>query len=115
MSADSASTEGRKAPPKCAHQPAPYDGPTQAEVLALRQEYLAPALRTYYKDPITIVEGHMQYLWDETGKQYLDGLAGISTVSVGRTDSASAARRRISERRSPPRPDTSFSSIGSST
>ena len=25
----------------------------------------------------------MQYLWDETGKQYLDGFAGIVTVSVG--------------------------------
>ena len=25
----------------------------------------------------------MQYLWDETGKQYLDAIAGIVTVSVG--------------------------------
>src|SRR5258708_2469625 len=25
----------------------------------------------------------MQYVWDETGKQYLDGFAGIVTVSVG--------------------------------
>ncbi len=25
----------------------------------------------------------MQYLWDETGKRYLDGFAGIVTVSVG--------------------------------
>src|SRR5256886_2963926 len=25
----------------------------------------------------------MQYLWDETGKQYLDGFAGIVSVSVG--------------------------------
>jgi alanine-glyoxylate transaminase/(R)-3-amino-2-methylpropionate-pyruvate transaminase len=32
---------------------------------------------------LLIVEGHMQYLWDETGKQYLDGFAGIVTVSVG--------------------------------
>ena len=30
-----------------------------------------------------IVEGHMQYVWDETGKRYLDAFAGIVTVSVG--------------------------------
>jgi alanine-glyoxylate transaminase/(R)-3-amino-2-methylpropionate-pyruvate transaminase len=30
-----------------------------------------------------LVDGHMQYLFDETGKQYLDGLAGIVSVSVG--------------------------------
>jgi alanine-glyoxylate transaminase/(R)-3-amino-2-methylpropionate-pyruvate transaminase len=29
------------------------------------------------------VEGHMQYIWDDTGKRYLDGLAGIVTISVG--------------------------------
>lgn len=30
-----------------------------------------------------IVEGHMQYLFDETGRRYLDLFAGIVTVSVG--------------------------------
>ena len=30
-----------------------------------------------------VVEGSMQYVWDETGKRYLDGLGGIVTVSVG--------------------------------
>jgi alanine-glyoxylate transaminase/(R)-3-amino-2-methylpropionate-pyruvate transaminase len=30
-----------------------------------------------------LVEGHGQYLWDEAGKQYLDGFAGIVSVSVG--------------------------------
>ncbi len=49
----------------------------------MRQEYLTPALITYYKDPLMVVEGHMQYLWDETGKRYLDAFAGIVTISVG--------------------------------
>jgi alanine-glyoxylate transaminase/(R)-3-amino-2-methylpropionate-pyruvate transaminase len=65
------------------HQPRPYDGPSRAETLALRQEYLTPALITYYKSPLMIVEGHMQYVWDETGRRYLDAFAGIVTVSVG--------------------------------
>ena len=49
------------------------------EVLAMRREYLSPGLITYYRDPLLVVEGHMQYLWDETGKQYLDAFAGIVT------------------------------------
>src|SRR5438046_10723286 len=65
------------------HVPSPYDGPSKAEILALRQQYLTPGLITYYRDPLLIVEGKMQYVWDETGKRYLDAFAGIVTVSVG--------------------------------
>jgi alanine-glyoxylate transaminase/(R)-3-amino-2-methylpropionate-pyruvate transaminase len=65
------------------HRPAPYDGPSREEVLALRRQYLPPGMITYYKEPLLIAEGHMQYVWDESGKQYLDGFAGIVTVSVG--------------------------------
>jgi alanine-glyoxylate transaminase / (R)-3-amino-2-methylpropionate-pyruvate transaminase len=69
--------------PASDHSPEPYDGPSRDEVLAMRREYLTPGLITYYRDPLLVVEGHMQYLWDETGKQYLDAFAGIVTVSVG--------------------------------
>ena len=69
--------------PVCDHKPQPYSGPSKAETIALRQQYLTPALITYYKEPFMAVEGHMQYLWDETGKRYLDGIGGIVTVSVG--------------------------------
>src|SRR5919204_2125732 len=69
--------------PLSSHQPARYTGPSRDEVLALRRQYLTPGLITYYKDPLLVVEGHMQYVWDETGKQYLDGFAGIVSVSVG--------------------------------
>src|SRR5580693_484078 len=69
--------------PLAPHKPEPYVGPSKAEVLALRKQYLSPGLITYYQDPLLVVEGKMQYLWDETGKQYLDAFAGIVTVSVG--------------------------------
>ncbi|USN98368.1 MAG: aspartate aminotransferase family protein [Phycisphaeraceae bacterium] len=65
------------------HTPAPYTGPSKAEVRELRSTYLSPAILTYYRDPVMIVEGKMQYLYDETGRRYLDGFAGIVTVSVG--------------------------------
>jgi alanine-glyoxylate transaminase/(R)-3-amino-2-methylpropionate-pyruvate transaminase len=69
--------------PICDHKPTPYDGPAKSEVLALRKTYLTPGLITYYRDPLMVVEGKMQYVWDETGKRYLDAFAGIVTVSVG--------------------------------
>src|SRR4029079_1054155 len=69
--------------PPTSHQPARYDGPSRSEVIALRQQYLTPGLITYYREPLLVVEGKMQYLWDETGKRYLDAFAGIVSVSVG--------------------------------
>lgn len=69
--------------PPTAHTPTPYAGPSAAEVLALRQQHLNPGIILYYQQPIMIVEGKMQYVWDHTGKRYLDGLGGIITVSVG--------------------------------
>jgi alanine-glyoxylate transaminase/(R)-3-amino-2-methylpropionate-pyruvate transaminase len=65
------------------HTPAPYTGPDRDEVLALRREYLTPALVTMYRKPLLVVEGKMQYLFDETGRRYLDGFGGIVSVSVG--------------------------------
>jgi len=76
------STQSPQLPP-CDHQPRPYDGPSFDEVAALRKRYLSPALLTYYKKPLMIVEGSMQYLFDEAGRRYLDGFGGIVTVSVG--------------------------------
>jgi len=69
--------------PPTAHQPKLYTGPTAEQVLALRKEFLSPGLFLYYKKPIMLVEGKMQYVWDETGKRYLDGLGGIVTISAG--------------------------------
>ena len=65
------------------HTPTPYEGPSRDEVIALRHQYVSPGVLTYYRDPLMIVEGNMQYLWDETGRRYLDAFAGIVTVSVG--------------------------------
>lgn len=69
--------------PACDFTPPPYTGPSREEVLELRREFLTPALLTYYREPVMIVDGHMQYLFDEKGRRYLDAFAGIVTVSVG--------------------------------
>jgi alanine-glyoxylate transaminase/(R)-3-amino-2-methylpropionate-pyruvate transaminase len=69
--------------PPTDHHPRPYTGPSKQEVLGLRKQYTNPAIFTLYREPLMIVEGHMQYLFDETGRRYLDLFAGIVTVSVG--------------------------------
>jgi alanine-glyoxylate transaminase/(R)-3-amino-2-methylpropionate-pyruvate transaminase len=78
--------------PPCAFTPKPWKGPSRAEVLAMRQRYTHPALFTLYKDPLMVVDGHMQYLFDETGRRYLDLFAGIVTVSVGHSHPRVVAR-----------------------
>jgi len=65
------------------HQPKPYAGPSAGEVLQLRRQFLNPGLFLYYKKPIMLVEGKGQYVFDDKGRRYLDGLGGIVTVSVG--------------------------------
>ena len=42
------------------HVPQPYTGPTAEQVLALRKEFLNPAIFAYYKRPIMVVEGRGQ-------------------------------------------------------
>src|SRR6202167_3010503 len=69
--------------PPTSHQPHKYAGPPAAEILALRRQFMNPGIFLYYKNPIMLVEGAMQYVWDETGKRYLDAIGGIVTVSVG--------------------------------
>ena len=69
--------------PKSTHTPSPYTGPSADQVLALRKQFLNPGIFLYYKKPLMLVEGKMQYVWDETGKRFLDGLGGIVTISVG--------------------------------
>ena len=69
--------------PATDHKPKPYNGPSRQEVLAMRRQFVNPAVFTIYREPIMIVEGHMQWLFDETGKRYLDMFAGIVTVSCG--------------------------------
>ncbi len=76
-------TRPRATMTECSHKPTPYKGPARDALLQHRRQYVAPSVFTYYKNPLPIVEGFMQYLWDETGRRYLDAIAGIVSVSVG--------------------------------
>jgi alanine-glyoxylate transaminase/(R)-3-amino-2-methylpropionate-pyruvate transaminase len=88
------SAPARPVMPPHDHKPRPYTGPSRQEVLAMRQQYCNPAIFTLYQDPLMIVEGHMQYLYDETGRRYLDLFAGIVTVSCGHSHPKVVARMK---------------------
>jgi len=47
------------------------------------REFLFPAVAMYYREPIALVKGEGEYVWDADGNRYLDAFGGVLTVSVG--------------------------------
>jgi alanine-glyoxylate transaminase/(R)-3-amino-2-methylpropionate-pyruvate transaminase len=64
-------------------RPKRYAGPSASQVSKLRRQFLNPGVSLFFEKPLMLVEGKGQYLFDEKGRRYLDGLGGIVTVSVG--------------------------------
>lgn len=69
--------------PKTAAVPKAAKALTTAEIAAQRAAHLMPLPGPMFAKPVQIVEGKMQFLYDENGKEYLDGFAGVATVSIG--------------------------------
>src|SRR4030095_3957822 len=47
------------------------------------KEFLFPAVATYYQEPLALVKGEGEHVWDDQGNRYLDCFGGVLTVSVG--------------------------------
>ena len=56
---------------------------TPDQIGALRERYLMPSVMKYFSDPVHIVRGELQYLYDQNGKRYLDAFGAVVTISVG--------------------------------
>jgi len=56
---------------------------TKDEIILANQEYLFPAVFHFFSEPLVVARAKDQYVWDADGRQYLDFLGGIVTVSVG--------------------------------
>ena len=69
--------------PKFDYTPPQYSGILYEQVVADRQHYCPALYFHYYKEPLLIHEGRMQYLYDHKGKRYQDWFSGICTVSIG--------------------------------
>ena len=55
----------------------------QSETVRKHKEFLFPAVATYYQEPVALVRGEGEYVWDDAGNRYLDCFGGVLTVSVG--------------------------------
>ena len=58
----------------------PPRAPTKAETLAARRERLGPNLNLAYRDPVKIVRGAAQYLFDDEGRRYVDAYNNVPHV-----------------------------------
>lgn len=56
---------------------------TLTDAVRKHKEFLFPAVATYYEEPIALVKGEGEYVWDDQGNKYLDAFGGVLTVSVG--------------------------------
>jgi 4-aminobutyrate aminotransferase-like enzyme len=56
---------------------------TVSETVRKHKEFLFPAVATYYEEPVALVRGEGEYVWDDQGRRYLDCFGGVLTVSVG--------------------------------
>jgi 4-aminobutyrate aminotransferase-like enzyme/Ser/Thr protein kinase RdoA (MazF antagonist) len=73
----------------------PVPGPTRAELLRSRRERLGPSLSLSYREPLEIVRGWMQYLYDETGRAYLDVYNNVPLVGHGHPRVVRAVQEQI--------------------
>ncbi|XP_030323190.1 alanine--glyoxylate aminotransferase 2, mitochondrial isoform X4 [Calypte anna] len=69
--------------PPCDFVPEKYKSYPYEHIQKIREQNISPSLRMYYKKPLLLHQGHMQWLFDYEGRRYLDLFAGIVTISVG--------------------------------
>ena len=58
----------------------PGEGLSKGEILERRRRYLGRSLSISYQEPLKIVRGFMQHLYDEKGRAYLDGVNNVAHV-----------------------------------
>jgi len=63
--------------------------------LAARRERLGGNLSVAYREPVKIVRGWMQHLWDDTGRRYLDAYNNVPHVGHCHPRVVEAGRRQM--------------------
>jgi 4-aminobutyrate aminotransferase-like enzyme len=74
----------------------PAPEPDVGETLSARRRWIGPSVKLSYRQPVKAVRGWMQYLFDETGRRYLDAYNNVPHVGHGHPDVVEAARRQMS-------------------
>ena len=70
--------------------------PSKAETLAIRRQRIGRNLSIGYRNPVKIVRGWRQYLFDETGRQYLDAYNNVPHVGHCNPRIIKAAEQQMS-------------------
>ena len=65
------------------------------EITDLRREHLAPSLSLSYREPLHIVRGWKQHLFDADGQAYLDGVNNVCHVGHCHPRVVEAARKQM--------------------
>ena len=65
------------------------------ELLAARRKHIGPSLSVAYAEPLKIVRGVMQYLYDEDERQYLDAVNNVCHVGHCHPEVVRAAREQM--------------------
>ena len=58
----------------------PEEPLTKDEILNVREQMIGPSLSISYKEPLKIVRGYKQYLYDQSGRPYLDCVNNVCHV-----------------------------------
>ncbi len=68
---------------------------TKTEILESRRQHLGPSLSISYKEPLKIVRGQGQYLFDEDGRAYLDAVNNVPHVGHSHPHVVAAGQRQM--------------------
>ena len=69
--------------------------PTKSETLAARRQHIGNNLSISYREPLKIVRGWRQYLYDETGRAYLDVYNNVPLVGHSHPRVVRAAQQQL--------------------
>ncbi len=67
-----------------------------AAILEARREHIGQSLSVSYKKPLKIVRGFMKYLYDDTGRAFLDGVNNVPHVGHSHPRVVEAVQRQLS-------------------
>ena len=65
------------------------------QILGLRREHIGPSLSIAYQEPLHIVKGYKQYLYDDEGRAYLDAVNNVAHVGHCHPRVVEAAQRQM--------------------
>ena len=72
-----------------------WHGLDHREIVDLRQRLIGRSLSISYKEPLKIIRGAMQYLFDDTGRTYLDAVNNVPHVGHCHPKVVKAARGQM--------------------